>query len=69
MSDSPLKPCFLFLRLPVPPSHISIVSSNTSLNLSWVPGERDRNHGFVIRYLRKSRKRRAGGGIFYTMTQ
>ncbi|KAM8862809.1 neural cell adhesion molecule L1.1 isoform 2-T2 [Spinachia spinachia] len=38
----------------VPPSHISIVSSNTSLNLSWVPGERHRNHGFVIRYLRKS---------------
>ncbi|XP_068566599.1 neural cell adhesion molecule L1.1-like isoform X2 [Cebidichthys violaceus] len=38
----------------VPPSHVSIVPSNTSLNLSWVPGERDRNHGFVIRYLRKS---------------
>lgn len=38
----------------VPPSHVSIVSSNTSLNLSWVPGERDRNHGFIIRYLRKS---------------
>lgn len=38
----------------VPPSSIIIVSSNTSLNLSWVPGERDRNHGFVIRYLRKS---------------
>ncbi|XP_056279739.1 neural cell adhesion molecule L1.1-like isoform X2 [Pseudoliparis swirei] len=38
----------------VPPSHVSIVSSNTSLNLSWVPGERDRNHGFVIQYRRKS---------------
>ncbi|TDH11103.1 hypothetical protein EPR50_G00082370 [Perca flavescens] len=38
----------------VPPSNITIVSSNTSLNLSWVPGDRERNHGFVIRYLRKS---------------
>ncbi|XP_033485428.1 neural cell adhesion molecule L1.1-like isoform X1 [Epinephelus lanceolatus] len=38
----------------VPPSNISIISSNTSLNLSWVPGERDRNHGFIIRYMRKS---------------
>uniref|UniRef100_A0A8C2WXX3 Neural cell adhesion molecule L1 n=1 Tax=Cyclopterus lumpus TaxID=8103 RepID=A0A8C2WXX3_CYCLU len=27
---------------------------NTSLNLSWVPGERDRNHGFVISYRRKT---------------
>ncbi|XP_040910245.1 neural cell adhesion molecule L1.1-like isoform X2 [Toxotes jaculatrix] len=41
----------------VPPSNITIVQGNTSLNLSWVPGERDRNHGFHIRYLRKS----AGG--------
>ncbi|KAM8755112.1 neural cell adhesion molecule L1.1-like isoform 2-T2 [Acanthopagrus schlegelii] len=38
----------------VPPSNITIVSSNTSLNLSWVPGERDRNHGFHVSYLRKS---------------
>ncbi|XP_037629580.1 neural cell adhesion molecule L1.1-like isoform X2 [Sebastes umbrosus] len=38
----------------VPPSHVSIIPSNTSLNLSWVPGERDRNHGFIIRYQRKS---------------
>lgn len=38
----------------VPPSNVTIVSSNTSLNLSWVPGERDRNHGFHILYLRKS---------------
>uniref|UniRef100_A0A8D0AHN1 Neural cell adhesion molecule L1.1-like n=1 Tax=Sander lucioperca TaxID=283035 RepID=A0A8D0AHN1_SANLU len=38
----------------VPPSNITIVSSNTSLNLSWVPGDRERNHGFVIRYLRKT---------------
>uniref|UniRef100_UPI0037E9105F neural cell adhesion molecule L1.1-like isoform X2 n=1 Tax=Semicossyphus pulcher TaxID=241346 RepID=UPI0037E9105F len=38
----------------VPPSNVTIVSGNTSLNLSWVPGERDRNHGFIIRYLRKS---------------
>ncbi|XP_045912589.1 neural cell adhesion molecule L1.1-like isoform X1 [Micropterus dolomieu] len=41
----------------VPPSNISIVSGNTLLNLSWVPGERRRNHAFHIRYLRKS----AGG--------
>ncbi|XP_044208310.1 neural cell adhesion molecule L1.1-like isoform X1 [Thunnus albacares] len=38
----------------VPPSNITIIPSNTSLNLSWVPGERDRNHGFHIHYLRKS---------------
>uniref|UniRef100_A0A7N8Y9I8 Neural cell adhesion molecule L1.1-like n=1 Tax=Mastacembelus armatus TaxID=205130 RepID=A0A7N8Y9I8_9TELE len=41
----------------VPPSNITIVPSNTSLNLTWAPGERHRNHGFRIRYLRKS----AGG--------
>lgn len=46
---------------PVPPSNITIVPSNTSLNLSWVPGERDRNHGFHIRYLRKSCKKRVEG--------
>ncbi|XP_034393266.1 neural cell adhesion molecule L1-like [Cyclopterus lumpus] len=46
----------------VPPSHVSIVSSNTSLNLSWVPGERDRNHGFVISYRRKRGGGREGGG-------
>ncbi|KAK1898048.1 Neural cell adhesion molecule L1, partial [Dissostichus eleginoides] len=38
----------------VAPSHINIVPSNTSLNLSWVHGERFRNHGFIIRYRRKS---------------
>ncbi|GAA6229497.1 neural cell adhesion molecule L1-like isoform X3 [Lates japonicus] len=38
----------------VPPSNITIVEGNTSFNLSWVPGERDRNHGFHILYLRKS---------------
>lgn len=42
---------------PVPPSNITISSSNTSVNLSWVPGERDRNHGFHVSYLRKSRKK------------
>ncbi|XP_041860728.1 neural cell adhesion molecule L1.1-like isoform X2 [Melanotaenia boesemani] len=41
----------------VPPTNITIVSSNTSFNLSWVPGERDRNHGFHIYYLKKD----AGG--------
>ncbi|XP_056240774.1 neural cell adhesion molecule L1.1-like isoform X2 [Seriola aureovittata] len=37
-----------------PPSNITIVQGNTLLNLSWVPGERIRNHGFHICYLRKS---------------
>ncbi|XP_051282266.1 neural cell adhesion molecule L1.1 isoform X2 [Dicentrarchus labrax] len=37
----------------VPPSNITINSSNTALNLSWVPGERDRNHAFKIHYRRK----------------
>ncbi|XP_029012243.1 neural cell adhesion molecule L1.1-like isoform X2 [Betta splendens] len=41
----------------VPPSNITIDPSNTSFNLSWVPEERYRNHGFHIRYLRKN----AGG--------
>lgn len=47
-------PCHL--SLPAPPSNISIVAGNTSFNLSWVPGERDRNHGFHFEYLRKSRE-------------
>nr|XP_020464728.1 neural cell adhesion molecule L1.1-like isoform X3 [Monopterus albus] len=38
----------------VPPSNITIVPGNTSLNLSWVPRERDRNCGFHIDYLRKT---------------
>uniref|UniRef100_A0A3B4VMP3 Neural cell adhesion molecule L1.1-like n=1 Tax=Seriola dumerili TaxID=41447 RepID=A0A3B4VMP3_SERDU len=37
-----------------PPSNITIVQGNTLLNLSWVPGERIRNHGFHICYLRKT---------------
>ncbi|XP_054632880.1 neural cell adhesion molecule L1.1-like isoform X2 [Dunckerocampus dactyliophorus] len=41
----------------VPPSNITITPSNNALNLSWVPGERERNHGFHINFLRKS----AGG--------
>ncbi|XP_059188930.1 neural cell adhesion molecule L1.1-like isoform X2 [Centropristis striata] len=36
----------------VPPTNITINASNTSLNLSWVPGERNRNHGFTIHYTR-----------------
>ncbi|XP_027865848.1 neural cell adhesion molecule L1.1-like isoform X1 [Xiphophorus couchianus] len=40
-----------------PPTNITVVSSVTSLNLSWVPEDRHRNHGFHIHYLRKS----AGG--------
>lgn len=38
----------------VPPTNVSISPSSTSINLTWVPGERDRNHGFHFRYLRKS---------------
>uniref|UniRef100_A0A8C6TY35 Neural cell adhesion molecule L1 n=1 Tax=Neogobius melanostomus TaxID=47308 RepID=A0A8C6TY35_9GOBI len=38
----------------VPPSNISMYLGDTYFNMSWVPGERDRNHGFHIRYLRKA---------------
>uniref|UniRef100_A0A3Q3W986 Neural cell adhesion molecule L1.1 n=1 Tax=Mola mola TaxID=94237 RepID=A0A3Q3W986_MOLML len=34
----------------VPPSNVTIVPGNTVFNLSWEPGERDRNHGFHIQY-------------------
>ncbi|XP_029362749.1 neural cell adhesion molecule L1.1-like isoform X2 [Echeneis naucrates] len=37
----------------VPPSNVTLVQGNTSFNLSWTPGERDRNHGFFIQ-VRKS---------------
>uniref|UniRef100_A0A3B3TUH0 Neural cell adhesion molecule L1.1-like n=1 Tax=Poecilia latipinna TaxID=48699 RepID=A0A3B3TUH0_9TELE len=37
-----------------PPTNITVVSSVTSFNLSWVPEDRHRNHGFHIHYLRKS---------------
>uniref|UniRef100_I3KBX0 Neural cell adhesion molecule L1 n=1 Tax=Oreochromis niloticus TaxID=8128 RepID=I3KBX0_ORENI len=58
-----------------PPKNITVTSGNTSVNLSWVPGERNRNHGFHIQYLKKS----GGGGWekseqvnttqgFYTLT-
>ncbi|XP_029690204.1 neural cell adhesion molecule L1-like isoform X2 [Takifugu rubripes] len=38
----------------VPPSNVTIVTGTTSFNLSWVPEERNRNHGFHVEYLRKS---------------
>uniref|UniRef100_A0A3P9AJE4 Neural adhesion molecule L1.1 n=1 Tax=Esox lucius TaxID=8010 RepID=A0A3P9AJE4_ESOLU len=38
----------------VPPSDISTVPGETSVNLSWVPEKRHRNHGFHIRYLPKT---------------
>ncbi|XP_072306289.1 neural cell adhesion molecule L1.1-like [Eucyclogobius newberryi] len=38
----------------VPPSNVTMFFGDTYLNLSWVPGPRDRNHGFHINYLRKS---------------
>lgn len=41
----------------VPPSNITMFFGDTYVNLSWVPGERNRNLGFQINYLRKS----AGG--------
>ncbi|XP_061683068.1 neural cell adhesion molecule L1.1-like isoform X1 [Syngnathoides biaculeatus] len=41
----------------VPPRNITVMPDKTSLNLSWVPGERERNHGFHIDFLKKS----AGG--------
>uniref|UniRef100_A0A3B3TTK1 Neural cell adhesion molecule L1.1-like n=1 Tax=Poecilia latipinna TaxID=48699 RepID=A0A3B3TTK1_9TELE len=37
-----------------PPTNITVVSSVTSFNLSWVPEDRHRNHGFHIHYLRKT---------------
>ncbi|XP_020791244.1 neural cell adhesion molecule L1.1-like [Boleophthalmus pectinirostris] len=36
-----------------PPSNVSMFFGDTYLNLSWVPGPRDRNHGFHIDYRRK----------------
>uniref|UniRef100_A0A3P8PDA1 Neural cell adhesion molecule L1 n=1 Tax=Astatotilapia calliptera TaxID=8154 RepID=A0A3P8PDA1_ASTCA len=41
-----------------PPRNITVTSGNASVHLSWVPGERNRNHGFHIQYLKKS----GGGG-------
>ncbi|XP_019746295.1 neural cell adhesion molecule L1.1-like isoform X2 [Hippocampus comes] len=41
----------------VPPTNITVMPDKTSFNLSWVPGERERNHGFHIDFLKKS----AGG--------
>ncbi|XP_055747076.1 neural cell adhesion molecule L1.1-like isoform X2 [Salvelinus fontinalis] len=38
----------------VPPSNISTVVGETSVNLSWVPGDRYRNHSFHIKYLSKT---------------
>lgn len=37
----------------VPPTNITIFYGDTYFNMSWIPGERDRNHGFHIRYLQK----------------
>ncbi|KAM3618414.1 uncharacterized protein V6R79_020150 [Siganus canaliculatus] len=38
----------------VPPSNITVDSGQTFLNLSWIPGERDRNHAFHFHYQMKS---------------
>ncbi|XP_016426951.1 neural cell adhesion molecule L1.1-like [Sinocyclocheilus rhinocerous] len=37
-----------------PPSAIKIEAGQTSVNVSWVPGERQRNFAFSFRYLKKS---------------
>ncbi|XP_058620145.1 neural cell adhesion molecule L1.1 isoform X2 [Onychostoma macrolepis] len=37
-----------------PPSAINIAAGQTSVNVSWVPGERQRNIAFSFRYLKKS---------------
>ncbi|XP_062871146.1 neural cell adhesion molecule L1.1 [Trichomycterus rosablanca] len=34
----------------VPPSFINATAGETSVNLSWVPGDRQRNIGFTVRY-------------------
>ncbi|KAK2886193.1 hypothetical protein Q8A67_017030 [Cirrhinus molitorella] len=36
-----------------PPSAINITAGQTSVNVSWVPGERQRNIAFSFRYLKK----------------
>uniref|UniRef100_A0A8C1RHF3 Neural cell adhesion molecule L1 n=1 Tax=Cyprinus carpio TaxID=7962 RepID=A0A8C1RHF3_CYPCA len=36
-----------------PPSAINIEAGQTSVNVSWVPGERQRNFAFSFRYLKK----------------
>uniref|UniRef100_A0A3Q2XHJ9 Neural cell adhesion molecule L1.1-like n=1 Tax=Hippocampus comes TaxID=109280 RepID=A0A3Q2XHJ9_HIPCM len=38
----------------VPPTNITVMPDKTSFNLSWVPGERERNHGFHIDFLKKT---------------
>lgn len=38
----------------VPPTNITVIQGSTFLNLSWVPGDRHRNLGFHIQFLRKS---------------
>uniref|UniRef100_A0A3P9I6N7 Neural cell adhesion molecule L1.1 n=1 Tax=Oryzias latipes TaxID=8090 RepID=A0A3P9I6N7_ORYLA len=41
----------------VPPSNVTVDPSNTSFNLSWIPGERHRNHVFHIYYTKKTGKK------------
>lgn len=37
-----------------PPSVINVTAEETSVNLSWVPGDRHRNFAFRFRYIQKS---------------
>ncbi|KAM6925450.1 neural cell adhesion molecule L1.1 [Xenentodon cancila] len=41
----------------VPPSNITILPSNTAFHLSWLPGKRERNHGFHISYSKSADSR------------
>ncbi|XP_060794599.1 neural cell adhesion molecule L1.1 isoform X2 [Neoarius graeffei] len=38
----------------VPPSSVTVIAEETSMNLSWVPGERQRNIAFMIRYQKET---------------
>lgn len=48
---------FLFV-FPVPPSSVNVIAEETSMNLSWVPGERQRNIAFMIHYQKETGEKR-----------
>uniref|UniRef100_A0A3B3ZY89 Neural cell adhesion molecule L1 n=1 Tax=Periophthalmus magnuspinnatus TaxID=409849 RepID=A0A3B3ZY89_9GOBI len=50
-ADQRITFCALFSA---PPTNVTMFFGDTYLNLSWVPGPRDRNYGFHIKYLRKT---------------
>ncbi|XP_036068809.1 neural cell adhesion molecule L1.1 isoform X2 [Oryzias melastigma] len=53
-AGEPIKARLATLLEGVPPSNVTVDPSNTSFNLSWTPGERNRNHGFHIYYMKKN---------------